>query len=103
MILEAAVLSIAPAHKAPFEAAYAQARLVIAQSVGFLSVQLQRCMEVEGRYLLLVQWRTLEDRVVGFRQSPLFAQWRALIGPYFTAPPELQHYEQVGAASVAAP
>jgi heme-degrading monooxygenase HmoA len=96
MILEAAVLSIAPAQKVPFEAAFAQARLVIAQSPGFLAVQLQRCIEADGRYLLLVQWRTLDDHMSGFRQSPRFAQWRALIGPFFTAPPELYHYELVG-------
>jgi heme-degrading monooxygenase HmoA len=103
MILEAALLSIDPAQTAAFEAAFAQARLVIAQSPGFLTVQLQRCVELEGRYLLLVQWRTLEDHTVGFRQSPRFTQWRALIGPYFAAPPELHHYERVGGEGPATP
>jgi heme-degrading monooxygenase HmoA len=101
MILEAAVLSIAPAQKAPFEAAFAQARQVLAESPGYLAVQLQRCIEADGRYLLLIQWRTLDDHLIGFRGSPRFSQWRALIGPFFTAPPELYHYEQVGGEGAA--
>jgi heme-degrading monooxygenase HmoA len=96
MILEAAVLSIAPAKRALFEAAFAQARLIIKDSPGFLRLELQRCREIEGRYLLLVRWREIEDHLVGFRQSPRFTQWRTLIGPYFNAPPDMHHYDEVG-------
>jgi hypothetical protein len=32
---------------------------------------------------------------VGFRGSPAFAQWRALIGPFFDSPPVVEHFESV--------
>ena len=95
MILEVAVLTISPAHKAQFEAAFAEARKLISAMPGFVSHQLQRCIETEGRYLLLVQWLTVEHHMVGFRQSPQFQQWRTLLGPFFAAAPAVEHYQLV--------
>jgi heme-degrading monooxygenase HmoA len=95
MILELAILTINPSDRAAFEAAFAQAREVIGRAQGFISHQLQRCVETDGRYVLLVQWSSIEDHMVGFRQSPLFQQWRALLGPYFAAAPTVEHYELV--------
>jgi heme-degrading monooxygenase HmoA len=97
MILEAAVLSVRPARKSDFEAAFVQARAIISAMPGFLSYQLQRGIDTDGRYLLLVQWRTVEDHTVGFRQSPQFLRWRELIGPFFAAPTAVEHYELVSA------
>ncbi|HEY4881947.1 MAG TPA: antibiotic biosynthesis monooxygenase [Steroidobacteraceae bacterium] len=95
MILEAAVLTINPAHKARFEAAFAQAREIIGAMPGFISLQLQRCIETDGRYLLLVQWLTVEHHMVGFRESAQFQRWRALLGPFFAAAPAVEHYQAV--------
>jgi heme-degrading monooxygenase HmoA len=95
MILEMASISIKPGERAAFEAAYQQASAVIAQASGYISHQLQRSIEVENHYMLLVQWRTLADHMTGFRESPLFGQWRALIGPFFAALPQLEHGELV--------
>jgi heme-degrading monooxygenase HmoA len=95
MILEVATLNITPERKAEFEAAFAEARKVVASMPGFISLQLQRCIESDGKYLLLAQWRSVEDHTVGFRQSPQFLQWRQLIGPYFAGTPVVEHYELV--------
>jgi heme-degrading monooxygenase HmoA len=100
MILEVAVLTIAPSQKAPFEAAFTEARAIISAMPGFISHQLQRCMETDGRYLLLVQWQSVEHHTEGFRQSPQFLQWRALLGPFFAAPPATEHYELISAGQV---
>jgi quinol monooxygenase YgiN len=62
---------------------------------GFVSYQLHRSIETGGRYLLLVQWLTVEHHTVGFRQSPQFKQWRALLGPFFVAAPAVEHYQAV--------
>jgi hypothetical protein len=43
----------------------------------------------------LIEWNTLEDHTVGFRQSERFARWRALIGSYFESPPEVTHLAPV--------
>ncbi|MEX2263436.1 MAG: antibiotic biosynthesis monooxygenase, partial [Bryobacteraceae bacterium] len=56
----------------------------------YLSHELRRCIETKGRYLLLVRWETLEAHTVGFRESPLFQQWRGVIGGFFDAPPQVE-------------
>lgn len=95
MILEVATIKIHEGQKSGFEAAMVKAAPLIAGSPGYRAHQLQRCMETPGRYVLLVQWQTLEAHTVGFRQSPAFAQWREIIGPYFAEPPVVEHYECV--------
>jgi heme-degrading monooxygenase HmoA len=95
MVLESALLSIRPGDEARFEAVFATAAAVLAASRGYLSHELRRSIESPGRYCLLVHWRTLEDHTEGFRGSPAFAQWRALIGPYFEAPPLVEHFNLV--------
>jgi heme-degrading monooxygenase HmoA len=101
MILEAAVLTIAPAQKREFEAAFTEARALISAMPGFISHQLQRGIETDGRYLLLVQWQSVEHHMVGFRESPQFLRWRALLGPFFAASPAVEHYQLVSAGTAA--
>lgn len=95
VVLEAALLQVKADEEAAFEAAMRKGAPVIAGSPGYLSHQVQRCVETPGRYLLLVRWETLEAHTVGFRGSPAFAEWRAIIGSYFAAPPQVEHYEAV--------
>lgn len=95
MILEVAVITIAPEHRAQFEAAFAEARAIISSMPGFISHELQRSIETDGRYLLLVHWLTVEHHMVGFRKSQQFTQWRALLGPFFATAPAVEHYQTV--------
>ena len=92
MILEVADIRIAPGQQAAFEAAVQRGIEVIAQAHGFRSARVQKGIESAERYLLLIEWETLEDHTVGFRQGPLFPQWRALVGPYFAQPPQVEHF-----------
>ncbi|MGD0393640.1 MAG: antibiotic biosynthesis monooxygenase [Acidimicrobiales bacterium] len=91
MVLEHAVITIRPGTAAEFEGAMLRARPVIAGCHGFVSLELHRGVETPERYLLLVEWETLEDHTVGFRQSDSFVEWRSLIGPYFESPPLVDH------------
>lgn len=93
MILETAVLQVRAGEESAFEEAMVKAAPVIAGSPGYRQHGLQRCLETKGRYLLLVQWENLEAHTVGFRQSPAFAEWRSIIGPYFASAPSVEHYE----------
>jgi heme-degrading monooxygenase HmoA len=95
MVLEHAVISIRPGTAERFEAALAEAREVIAASPGFVSLALHRGVEEPDRYLLLVQWESLEDHTEGFRRSDAFVRWRELIGPYFAEPPVVDHVSAV--------
>lgn len=92
MILERAIFAVQPGSEADFEAAMQQAVEVISQAGGFRSFRLQRGIEQPSSYLLLVEWDSVEDHMQGFRESELFVRWRELIGPYFAAAPEVEHY-----------
>ena len=95
MILEVAVLNIKPGLNAQFEAAFARAQAIIAARPGYLSHELQKCLEVENRYLLLVQWETLADHTEGFRGSSEYETWRQLLHHFYDPFPVVEHYELV--------
>lgn len=95
MILEVAQLQVKPGEEAAFEAAMRRAAPVIAGAAGYIAHELRRCIETPGRYLLLVRWESLEAHTVGFRESPAFVEWRAIIGSFFASAPAVEHYEGV--------
>ncbi len=95
MIVEHAVFTVAEADAEKFESAYAQAKGLLEQTEGFLWARMHRGLERPGSFLLLVGWESLEAHNVNFRESERFPQWRALIGPYFAAAPEVEHYREV--------
>jgi len=96
MILEHADIRIDPAKANAFEEAIERAaRTVISNAKGFQGFKVNRSIESPGRYLLTIHWDTLEDHTVGFRESPAFADWRAIVGPFFAAPPVVEHFELV--------
>ena len=94
MILEVAHLDVRTGHESEFESAFSEAKTIIASMPGFLSLELQRCIETTNRYLLLVQWRTLEDHTVGFRTSPEYQRWKALLHHFYDPFPTVEHYER---------
>ena len=95
MILEVAPLDVIPGQETAFEQAFAQAQRIIADMPGYLSHELQRCIEHPNRYLLLVRWQALEDHTVGFRQSPQYRRWRALLHHFYDPFPTVLHYRPV--------
>jgi heme-degrading monooxygenase HmoA len=95
MILEHALITVRPDAHAEFEVAMTKAREVIAAAHGFGSLRLLGGVESPDRYLLLVEWDSLEDHTTGFRKSPAFLEWRSHIGPFFDGQPEVDHYAPV--------
>ena len=98
MITEQAVLDVKPGREAEFEAAFATAKTIIAASPGFASLQLLRCIEAPSRYLLLVEWETLEDHTDGFRKSAGYEKWRALLHHFYDPFPTVEHFNVVATA-----
>jgi heme-degrading monooxygenase HmoA len=94
MILELADIRIAPGQQAAFDAAIVHGvRTVISQAQGYRGYKVNKGVESPERYLLMIFWETLENHTVDFRGGPLFPQWRAIVGPYFAAPPVVEHFE----------
>ena len=103
MILEVADIRIAPGRQAAFDEAIARGvDTVISRAEGFLGHSVVRGVESPERYLLQIRWATLEDHTVGFRESPAFAEWRAIVGPFFAAPPVVEHFTPVAGRDAAA-
>jgi heme-degrading monooxygenase HmoA len=100
MILEVAVVQVKAGEGRRFEEAFPQAEKVIAQAKGYVSHELRRSIETRDRYLLLVRWETLEAHTEGFRGSPLFQQWRAVIGAFFDGAPLVEHYQDVSGSRI---
>jgi heme-degrading monooxygenase HmoA len=93
MILEIATFDIKKESQPAFENAFQEAKLVVSKSKGFIKLELQHCIETTTKYVVLIQWETLEDHTIGFRESDLFTQWRAILSPHFQNPPVAEHFE----------
>ena len=95
MILEVAILDVKSGLSTEFEIAFKSASAIIASMPGYFSHELQRCVETENRYILLVRWQKLEDHTVGFRQSLEYQEWRFLLHHFYEPFPTVEHYEVV--------
>ncbi len=100
MILELATLDVKPGQETAFERDFVTASALISSIDGYLSHELQRCVERPGRYLLLARWRTLEAHTEGFRKSPHYAEWKKLLHHYYDPFPTVEHYTVVFAQNV---
>ena len=95
MILEVAILDVIPGQEKDFESAFSTASSIISSMPGYVSHRLQRCIEKETRYILLVGWNTLEDHTVGFRGSQKYQEWKKLLHHFYDPFPTVEHYELV--------
>ena len=92
MILEIAILDVKPGETEAFEAAFGKARPLIAATPGFLGLELRRCVEKRGRYLLLVRWETVEAHTQGFRGSDRYIEWKRLLHHFYDPFPTVEHF-----------
>jgi heme-degrading monooxygenase HmoA len=92
MILEMALLSVIPGQECAFESAMRQARPLIAGSPGFRGMSISRGIESSSRYLLLVEWESVEAHEIGFRRSPAYRRWRELLHHFYDPFPTVEHY-----------
>ncbi|PGT20026.1 antibiotic biosynthesis monooxygenase family protein [Bacillus cereus] len=95
MILEAVMLQVKDVMKTEYESVFKQASSIISSMQGYINHELQRCMGHKGKYLLLVQWETLEDHTIGFRQSEQYQEWKALLHHFYDPFPTVEHFERV--------
>ena len=95
MILEVALIDVLADAEDRFAAAYRIARPILAGTPGCRSVRMTRGVESPSRFVLLVEWDSVEAHEKNFRGTERFTQWRALIGEYFAKPPVVEHFEEV--------
>ena len=95
MILEVAILNVKTGESERFETAFFKAQAIISSMKGYVSHELQRCIEVKDQYILLVRWQTLEDHTEGFRGSAEYQEWKSLLHDFYDPFPSVEHYESV--------
>ena len=96
MILEIADIRIKLGQQAAFEEAVEVAmQTIFPKAKGFCGYHFNRCIESPERYVLQLTWNTLEHHTVAFRGSPLYTEWRSMVGDFFAQPPQVAHFEQV--------
>jgi heme-degrading monooxygenase HmoA len=95
MVLEVALIDVFPGAEDAFAAAYQIARPIVATTPGCLSVRMTRGEESPSRFVLLVEWDSVESHEANFRGTERFGKWRGLIGEYFAKPPVVEHFHDV--------
>ncbi|BDI17949.1 hypothetical protein ANSO36C_37510 [Nostoc cf. commune SO-36] len=95
MILEAVILPIKHGLESDFEATFKKASKILSSMDGYLSHELHKCIEVQGKYLLLVRWKTLESHTIGFRNSVEYQEWKKLLHHFYEPFPTVEHFEEI--------
>jgi heme-degrading monooxygenase HmoA len=95
MVLEIADFTIRSGAEEQFAAAYGQARELLAATPGFVSARLTRGIESPSRFVLLVEWASVEAHTVGFRESERYPRWREIISPFYDGAPKVEHAADV--------
>ena len=99
MVLEVALIDVTPGQEEAFAGAYRRGHPVLAGTPGCRSVRMTRGVESPSRFVLLVEWESVEAHLENFRGTSRFATWRAHIGPYFATPPLVEHFTDVSPAA----
>ncbi|GAA0741849.1 antibiotic biosynthesis monooxygenase [Dactylosporangium roseum] len=95
MVLEVALIDVLEGSEDEFAAAYRKGHEILASTPGCRSVRMTRGIETANRFVLVVEWDSVEAHLDNFRATERFAQWRALIGPFFDGAPRVEHFTDV--------
>jgi heme-degrading monooxygenase HmoA len=95
MVLEIADFSVLPATEDDFAAAVREGVRYVSDTPGFRNARLTRSVETPSRFVLLIEWDSVEAHTVGFRESENYTRWRELISPFFASAPHVEHFDEV--------
>jgi heme-degrading monooxygenase HmoA len=95
VVLEIADFAVLPGQEGEFVAAVREGLAYVAATPGFRSARVTRGVESPSRFVLLIEWDSLEAHTVGFRESENFPRWRGVVGPFFDGPPRVEHFADV--------
>ena len=95
MILVVAILNVKNSKEKDFELAFTKAQEIIRSSKGYIKHQLQKCIEIKGKYILLVEWESLEDHTEGFRKSKEYGEWKKMLHHFYDPFPTVEHFYEI--------
>jgi heme-degrading monooxygenase HmoA len=92
MVVELAILKAKDGATHQLVEAMRGARSVLARSAGYLGSVFYQGIEDPGTVVLRIEWETLEAHTQGFRQGPLFPEWRSHFIHLVEGPPQVTHH-----------
>jgi quinol monooxygenase YgiN len=92
MVVEYIRYRIPHERQARFEAAYGEAAVSLDASEHCLAYELSHGVEEPERYILRIEWGSLEGHEQGFRRSPEFQPFFAAVRPFVDEIEEMRHY-----------
>jgi len=96
VVLEVVDIRAREGEQAAFEEAVVRGiETVVAKAKGFRGYKVNRGVESPDRFLVMIFWDTIDDHMVGFRESEAFDEWRAIVGGLFAEPPKMEHFTLV--------
>ena len=99
MIVEYVHYHLTHSEPEAFEAAYARAARSLDASPQCLAYELSRCHEEPRRYVLRIEWESLEAHEVGFRKGPCFPGFLAEVRPFIAEIEHMKHYHRTAVRS----
>lgn len=96
MVVEYTRYRIASERQQAFEEAYKGAQAYLKASPNCVNYELSHCTEEPERYVLRIEWLSVERHLKGFRQEPNFKKFFELVQPFLSSIEEMQHYELTG-------
>ncbi len=102
MVLEIADIAVKPGTEEEFAAAVREGIRYVSDTPGFRNARLTKGVESPGRFVLLIEWDSVEAHTVGFRESENFGRWRGHIGPFLDGNPRVEHFDEVSLPGPAA-
>jgi quinol monooxygenase YgiN len=97
MIVEYVRYRVPPERAQALEDAYQAAAESLRASPHCLAFELSRSLEEPGRYVLRIEWDSVEGHLEGFRKSPEFTAFLRHVRPFIPDLEEMKHYERVEA------
>lgn len=95
MITEIAILKVKENQSLEFESSFATAQEIISGMKGYAGHELQKCVEEENKYMLIVRWEDLRDHTEGFKKSREYNRWKELLHHYYSPFPTVEHYVKI--------
>jgi heme-degrading monooxygenase HmoA len=96
MVLEVGDIQIRVGAEEDFITAYRVVRDVLSTTPGCRSVRMTRGIESPSRFVLLVEWDSVDAHEQNFRGTDRFTTWRSALGPFFAEPPNVEHVRDIG-------
>jgi heme-degrading monooxygenase HmoA len=98
VVVEIGIIKARPGEGDAMQAGLTRARDVISQADGYRGSTFLRGVEDPDRFTIYISWDSVAHHMDGFRNGPLFPQWRAHFGHLMDGPPDVQHFEAFAGA-----